>query len=113
MKKSELIKDFMLDHVIAITLILLLVLSLLLINYYVTSPENIKNGKIRELNHNQTQLILLNPKISCDQIMDLRTKHFQALTWETDPLFYSQDIELSKTLWNVKNCGHVLGWLDP
>lgn len=112
MKKSELIKDFMLEHVIAISIILFIVLIILLINFYVTSPENIKNAKIRDLNHNQTRTIILNPKVTCQQIEDLRTRHFQALTWETDPLFYGSDLGLSETLWNNKNCGHVLGWFD-
>ena len=117
MINKNMIKEFFDNNrnlVIKIIMIILsTVLIFLLLNFFLNSPQEIKNSKIRELNHNQTKMILYNSKVTCAQIEDLRVLHFQALTWETDPLFYGSDIELSKLLWNNKNCGHILGWFEP
>lgn len=116
MKKIDIIKVFLEDNknlVIKIIMIILLsVFIFLILNYFLNSPIEIKNYKIRELNHNKTTIILQNPKVTCEQIEDLRVRHFQSMNWETDPLFFSNNLELSKSLWNNKNCGHVLGWFD-
>lgn len=99
---------------VGVTLAILIPVYIFLVIPY---GENIlAQAKLHESDYQQlgkqTEKILADSGVSCQQIQDMRTLHIQVTDQWKDPLYWKSNFDTARDLWNAKNCGNHWGWFE-